>query len=658
MLYWLFTAYRESAALFVTVPLLAGGLVMPLVSAYLLGQPGKKVARPGMGYRERRLMAVTLLVVALAAMHLLLLTGGGLAVERAPSMIQPWPVHLLVGPPGVNLVRLLIAAGVLLAGGGLAALAVYTQIQDGVRLRELVNRLRDPLRVREELGSAHFCYPGEFVRLQKPKGEYELRLLGSFYGKRGRGDEGKRFYRLDRGPNRNNRWPWIALSVEDQARGICLIGPPGTGKSQAGILPISADSMQSGQSLIVLDPQGELAPHLLDYARVTGHLVILHDPTDDALARFNLAHGVRNVSDAQAIAGVLVGRGDGGHEDFWTKSARNLLAACLLRFDSLGAILEAFDDLQALAQTLMAYDDGAANLARAFAAGVKVNDRSAPGILATLQASTLSAWAEQTVQAATSATDFSAEMLVEQPTLLILRCPGRYMRVYGPYLGAVLQRFMLDLDTLGEQSPGGALSRPVKIVIDEFPLMGHLGGIVEAVNLFRKRHISIVIAAQTLSQFDLIYGRAGAEALIAGMGTQVFFGSCDAATARFVSQSLGRSTERVASKTRRPDGSPYEPQLRQRDLMSIEEVITPPEGNCTIIHRYATTTYATQVVLLAALTYMFQREDWQQAVEQAKGAEPLVMEQPLFRQREAAGGSAADGTTVDENRLKAKRGTY
>jgi len=633
MVHWLFTTYREQFAVYAAIPLLTAGLVLPFVAAFRLGQPGRKVAHLGAGPRERRLMAATLSIVAMAVMHLLLLIGGHLAVERAPSLIRSWPVHLLLGPPGVNQARLLAALGFLLAGGGLAALGAYTQIQDGGRLRELVNRLRDPLRVREELGSAHFCYPGEFVRLQKPKGEYELRLLGSFYGKRGRGDEAKRFYRLDRGPNRNNRWPWIALSVEDQARGLCLIGPPGTGKSQAGILPVTADAMKAGQSLIVLDPQGELESHLLDYARVTGHLVIIHDPTDDTLPRFNLAYGVENVSDAQAIAGVLVGRGDGGHEDFWTKSARNLLAACLLRFESLGSILEAFDDLHTLSGVLMEKDDGAANLARSFAAGVKVNDRSAPGILATLQASTLSAWAERTVQAATGATDFTAEMIIERPTLLLLRCPGRYMKVYGPYLGAVLQRLMLDLDTVAGQSADGALERPVKIVIDEFPLMGHLGSIVEAVNLFRKRHISIVIAAQTLSQFDLIYGRAGAEALIAGMGTQVYFGSCDAATARFVSQSLGRATERVHSRRIRPDGASIEPQLRQRDLMSIEEVITPPMGNCTLIHRYATTTYAAQVVLLSSLTPMFQREDWAQAVVRARYVEPLVLEQPLFQRQ-------------------------
>lgn len=633
MLYWIFLTYREQVALFFTLPLLIAGVILPLVAAFTLGKPGRKVAGLGLGHREARLIAAALSVTAVAAMHLVLLAGGHLALRRGMPSERTVVARLLVGPAEYDGFRLLVGAAVL-GLAGLAAMAfTYAQIQDGGALRELANRLRDPLRRREELGSAHFCYPGEFVRLQKPKGEHELRLLGAFYGKRGPGDAPGKFYRLDKGPNRNNQWPWIALSAEDQARGMCLIGPPGTGKSQAGILPVTADAMKAGQSLIVLDPQNELLPYLLDYARVTGHQVVVHDPTDPSLPRFNLAYGVRSVSDAQAIAAVLVGGPEG---DFWSSSARNLLAGCLLRFESLGDILRSFDDMPALAAVLLSKDDGAANVSRAFAASVKAGDRSAPGVLATLQASVLSAWAEASVQAATAATDFTAAMLVEAPTLLVLKCPGRYMKVYGPYLGAVLQRLMLDLDTLGEATPGGALSRPVKIVIDEFPAMGRLNGIVEAVNLFRKRRISILVAAQTLAQFELVYGKIGAEALIAGMGTQVYFGSCDAATARFVSQALGKSTEHIRQRGKRYDGSIFDPQVRQRDLMSIEEVITPPEGNCTLIHRYSTTTYATQVVLLASLTYMFQREDWQVAIAQAKDREALTLEQPLFRRREAS----------------------
>ncbi|MGF1505417.1 MAG: type IV secretory system conjugative DNA transfer family protein, partial [Anaerolineae bacterium] len=621
MLTFLFTSYRESVALYLLPPLLIASVILTLVAAFTLGKTGKKIGRRGLGHREAQLMALVLSVVALTDMHLGLLLGGRLALDRRTVPARGWLAQLVLGPPLYDGTRLIVGGMILLAVGGVAAALAYANLRDGGRLRELANRLRDPQRRREELGSAHFCYPGEFVRLQKPKGDYQLRLLGAFYGKRGRGEAPHRFYRLDKGPGRNNQWPWVALSAEDQARGLSLIGPPGTGKSQAGILPIAADSMAGGQSVIVLDPQNELTPHLLDIARVTRHRVIIHDPTDPDLPRFNIAHGVANVSDAQAIAGVITGA---LAQDFWSKSARNLLAGCLLRLDSLGHILSAFDDLQNLADTLMSEDDGAANATRAFVASVRAGDRSAPGVLATLQASTLSAWAEPRVQDATADTDFDAAGLIEAPTLLILRCPGRYMKVYGPYLGAVLQRLMLALDTIGEAQPDGRLPRPVKVIIDEFPLMGKLNAIVEAVNLMRKRQLSIVIAAQTIAQFELIYGKAGSEALIAGMATQIYFGSCDAATARFVSNALGKATERV--KSRQPEAG--EPQLRQRDLMSIEEIIAPPVGNCTILHRYATTTYATQVVLPASLTYYFQRQDWERRIARAAD-EALVMELPL-----------------------------
>jgi len=641
MLYWLFSTYRQTVAPFAAVPLVLAGLVMPFAAALALGAPGQRTLEIGPDRKERRLVAITRLVVALAAVHVALLMGGGMAVDRTIPTGHSSLAKVLIGPPEYERFRLVVAGLALAITGGFAALLIARQLQDGGDLREWVNRLRDPARHREELGSAHFCYPADFARLQRPKDEYELRLLGAFYGKRGRGEKIGRFYRLDKGPGRNKQWPWIALSAEDQARGMVLFGPTGTGKSQAGILPLTADAMQGGQSLVLLDPQGELLPYVLDYARVTGHQVVVHDPTDPALPRYNLAHGVRRVSDAQAIAKVLV-----SGVDFWSRSAQNLLAGCLLRFDSLGAILKALDDLEDLAGILTREDDGAANTARAFAGSVRAGDRSAPGVVATLQASTLGAWAEPDVQAATAATDFTAEMLIDSPTVLILRSPGRYMKVYGPYLGAVLQRLILDLDTLGEGSPGGMLPRPVKIVIDEFPVMGRLEGVVEAVNLFRKRRISIVLAAQTLAQFELVYGRAAAEALIAGLATQVYFGSCDATTARFVSTTLGRATERVPGKGTSP------PQVRGRELLSVDEVITPPVGNCTILHRYSTTTYATQVVLLASLTYMFQREDWREAVARARDTEPLVMQRPLF-----AGRQGEDGTAVVAN-MKADKGDY
>jgi len=109
--------------------------------------------------------------------------------------------------------------------------------------------------------------------------------------------------------------------------------------------------MLAGHSLVVADPQGEITGHILKYAAVTRHLVVVHDPTSTIGPRYNLAQGIDNVSDARAIADVLVPSAQGDNK-FWTDSAAALLAACLIRFPNLGEIYNAMNDLKALATKL------------------------------------------------------------------------------------------------------------------------------------------------------------------------------------------------------------------------------------------------------------------------------------------------------------------
>ncbi|MBE2270303.1 MAG: type IV secretory system conjugative DNA transfer family protein, partial [Anaerolinea sp.] len=433
-----------------------------------------------------------------------------------------------------------------------------------------------------------------------------LTLLGAFWG------DGKR--RLDVGSGR------FALSGEDIARGVLTLGGPGSGKTQGVILPAIADRMQSGHSLLIADPQGELTEHVLRFAAVTRHLVVIHDPTSLDRPRFNLAEGIANVSDARAIADVLVPPVFGDHR-FWSDSAAALLAACLIRFDSLGAIFNAMSDLNALAKTLASKPDDAALLANSFIASVKADGKVAANVIATL-ATALTGWASAEVRDNTAASDFDADLILRQPTVVVLTCPGRMRAVYASYLGATLRKLMLDLDTLGEQN-GGALPVPVGILLDEFPTLGRLEGLIADVNLVRKRRISILVGAQTKGQFHLIYGQEGTQALLSGLATQIVYGGCDAETAEFYSKASGTATTDAASFGRVDDPNSH---LRQRPLLTVDEVITPQVGNCTIFARYVETSFATQVILNARLTRFYERRDWQEHLHAAEDAEPLLLE--------------------------------
>jgi type IV secretory pathway TraG/TraD family ATPase VirD4 len=331
------------------------------------------------------------------------------------------------------------------------------------------------------MGSAHFCTRREYRRYRRQDKD-GVTLLGAFWG--------DKHIRLDVG------WGRFCLSGEDAARGILTLGGPGSGKTQGVILPVIADRMLAGHSLIVADPQGELTAHVLKFARFSRHLVVVHDPTSLDGPRYNLAAGITSVSDAKAIAKVLV-PGVQGDNKFWTDSAEDLLSACLIRFDNLGQIKSALEDLQSLAKKLAGPKDDATLLASAFIASVGADGKVASNVVATL-GTALAGWASADVRANTSASDFDADLVVSRPTVVVLTCPGRMRDVYAPYLGATLRKLMLDLDTIGERNKG-PLPAPVAIILDEFPTLGKLDSLVADVNLVRKRRISILIGTMPYS---------------------------------------------------------------------------------------------------------------------------------------------------------------
>ncbi len=467
-----------------------------------------------------------------------------------------------------------------------------------------MDRLRSPQVKRGALGSSHFCTMREYRRFRREDTE-GLTLLGGFWGQNKR--------RLDVGMGK------FSLSGEDVARGILTLGGPGSGKTQGIILPAIADRMLAGHSLIVADPQGEITGHVLKYAAVTRHLVVVHDPTSAIGPRYNLAEGIDNVSDARAIADVLVPSAQGDNR-FWTDSAAALLAACLIRFPNLGEIYNAMNDLKGLAQKLAAKKDDAALLANSFIASVGSDGKVASNVVATL-ATALTGWASTDVRANTSASDFDADLVVGQPTVVVLTCPGRMRAVYASYLGATLRKLMLDLDTIGERNRG-PLPVPVGVILDEFPTLGKLDSLVADVNLVRKRRISIMIGAQTKGQFHMIYGSEGTQALFTGLATQVVYGGCDADTAEFYSKASGTAT----TDANQDDPNSH---LRQRPLLTVDEVITPQVGNCTIFARYVEAGFATQVVLNARLTRFYEREDWKRRLNSVKDVQPLLLERGI-----------------------------
>lgn len=549
---------------------------------------------------QHTLRSITYLVILMTMTSLYIFLLADDAIDYGQPANSQF-IRFLVGGRGIDQMRLFSFGVVLTMLWFIGAIVIHNVIRQGGWLREHIDHLRTPQIRRGAMGSSHFCTMREYKRFRR-EDEDGLVLLGAFWGANKQ--------RLDMGVGR------FCLSGEDISRGLLTLGGPGSGKTQGIILPTIADRMLSGHSLIVADPQGEITKHVLKYAAYTKHLIVVHDPTSTIGPRYNLAEGIDNVSDARAIADVLIPTANGDNR-FWSDSATALLAACLLRFPNLGEIYNAMNDLKSLAQQLASEKDDATLLANSFIASVSSDGKVASNVVATL-ATALTGWAATDVRKNTAQSDFNADMIVAQPTVVVLTCPGRMRAVYASYLGATLRKLMLDLDTIGERNHG-PLPMPVGIILDEFPTLGKLDSLVADVNLVRKRRISILIGAQTKGQFHLIYGQEGTQALFTGLATQIIYGGCDAETAEFYSKASGTATTEIDTSSH----------LRQRPLLTVDEVITPQVGNCTIFARYVEVGFATQVILNARLTRFYERLDWEKRLQFSDWREALLLERGL-----------------------------
>jgi len=390
---------------------------------------------------------------------------------------------------------------------------------------------------------------------------------------------------------------------------VAVFGPQGSGKTQALILPAIADRMRDGHSLVVTDVQGELQPTIAQIASVTGHLLLVHNPSQpEGSCALNLCDWVDNVADARAMAAVLLSEAHGRGDPFWAQAAVNLLAA-----DFTGSMRT---QEPRLALSIMA---------EAFNVG-------------------LAPWADPAVCDLTSHTDLDlAAKLARVPTVLILRCARRHAEAYGPYLGTILRVLTSRLDDIGEGQPNGQLPLPVGLVLEEFPALGRLDSLVRDINLVRKRRISVLTAAQSLAQFDHLYpARGEADRLLEGLATKIVLGGCDQRTAEFFSRVSGQRTVALSSVSR-GGHTPHDSataSLRSRPLLLPDDLIRPQRGQATVFAAYTAGGRAEQAIFQAELRPFFQRKDWR--LEGVEPRSPLVVPPPAPAQGKAQVSGTAD----------------
>ena len=148
------------------------------------------------------------------------------------------------------------------------------------------------------------------------------------------------------------------------------------------------------------------------------------------------------------------------------------------------------------------------------------------------------------------------------------------------------QAVFLPMDA-ADRRCGGALPRPVSIVIDEFANVGKIPAFRQCISVVRSRNVDISVVVQSLSQIDDVYGREAAATIRENCPTTLLLGGGRGfSTAERISREVGRGTYDKASTSRR--GGPLGESTRSedrygRDVMDPHEVATLPGDRALVL---------------------------------------------------------------------------
>jgi len=148
----------------------------------------------------------------------------------------------------------------------------------------------------------------------------------------------------------------------------------------------------------------------------------------------------------------------------------------------------------------------------------------------------------ETVVRSLAHSDFTAEQIIlnPKPVTVYLRWKEQDLLALSPLIRLLWGSLIDELVTTHDQRAGRGC-RPVMLLIDEAGRTA-IPSLADHATTVVGRGISIWLAVQSLSQLEVVYGKARAQVLRDNMESQLYYRPTDIATARYVEERCGRQS--------------------------------------------------------------------------------------------------------------------
>ena len=360
----------------------------------------------------------------------------------------------------------------------------------------------------------------------------------------------------------------LAYSPEQDEGHILVLGPSGTGKTSALLIP----TLRSWQgTALVVDISGDIS------ANVNTPNKIVFDPTSENCIPYDVFASINEVTDEterqerlEQLAYLLLPdkANDSEAGIFFTKNGRKMIAAALICYYGMGwnfiEICEFFlgHDWRSLLNDIAKQQNPIANMFISSFAGAS-EQNTAGCKQAADDALKLFATNDKIKNALRNVPSY--EKAISPATLetssVYIYIPDEKLKIYGDLLRIITAQSM---EYFSSRPPEN--KQTILFCLDEFASFGKLQ-IVESLRKLRKRRIRILVLTQSLADLDMIYGKDERKALLSNFKFTVLLGCKDTETQEYFSKMIGEKRSLLATD---PNQKP-QPIIKPADLAHLEQ---------------------------------------------------------------------------------------
>ncbi|MDE6302991.1 MAG: type IV secretory system conjugative DNA transfer family protein [Clostridia bacterium] len=186
------------------------------------------------------------------------------------------------------------------------------------------------------------------------------------------------------------------------------------------------------------------------------------------------------------------------------------------------------------------------------------------------------------IQQITSFNSFSFDEFIEKPTAIFIIFKDEVSAHYEFISIFVMQLYAYLIETASKRK-FHKLERPFYFMLDEFANMPKWDNFRRNISISASRNIFFVLALQSYSQLDSIYGQADATTIVQNLNYKVFMGSNDTKTIESFSKDCGYYTRISPSSALSGDGPELKNiHLETIPLLSVSRLRMFKSGECVV----------------------------------------------------------------------------